>query len=60
VLLGADSLETLKTTHGHYFNSESRARSTSPFLGELAGTRQERKRLLDEFAATMNDAGIFE
>jgi hypothetical protein len=32
VLVGADSLETLKTTHGHYFNGESRAISTSPFL----------------------------
>jgi hypothetical protein len=29
VLIGADSLETIKTTHSHYFNGK---RSVSPFL----------------------------
>lgn len=30
VLVGADSLEALKTTHGHYFDEG--AESTSPYL----------------------------
>lgn len=31
VLVGADSLETIKTTHGHYFDGNAPA-SASPFL----------------------------
>jgi hypothetical protein len=31
VLVGADSLETIKTTHGHYFDGAAPA-SASPFL----------------------------
>jgi hypothetical protein len=31
VLVGADSLDTIKTTHGHYFDGDARA-NASPFL----------------------------
>lgn len=31
VLVGADSLDTIKTTHGHYFDGDAPA-SASPFL----------------------------
>ncbi len=32
VLIGADSIETIKTTHSHYFNGK---RAASPFLEAL-------------------------
>jgi hypothetical protein len=53
-LLDAGLLSFTRKQNSSHRTISSRA------VAELAGTRQAGKRRLDKFAATMNDAGVFE